>query len=165
MFLPVEDAIRWLDAMSSEDPAALLDFAEKQALAEEWRDAMGAVLRARELDKAGAQKARADEIAKKIDGKCAADAKRLEDAIAKNKDNKWVDDFWEFRRQFGCAPAAEACIRAYEKLREEHTKPANELFYAARREQNEGARKAKYKEIVDNYYASGWWILVKDWVK
>jgi predicted esterase len=165
MFLPVEEAIRWLEAMTSEDPAALLDFAEKQLAAEEWRDAMGAVLRAREFDKAGALKARADEIAKKVDAKCAPDAKRLEDAIAKGKGNGWVDDFWEFRRQFACAPAAEDCIRAYEKLKEAHTKPANELFWAARNERDDAARKSKYKEIVDKYYASSWWILVKDWVK
>jgi predicted esterase len=165
MFLPVEEAIRWLEAMTSEDPVALLDFAEKRLAAEEWRDAMGAVLRAKELDKGGALKARADEIVRKIDAKCAPEAKRLSDLIAKDKGNGWVDDFWEFRRQFGCAPAAEACLRAYGKLKEEHTKPANELFWAARNERDEAARKAKYREIVDKYYASGWWILVKDWVK
>ena len=165
MYLPVEEAIRWLEAMTSEDPAALLDFAQKQLDAGEWRDAMGAVLRAREFDKGGAQKARAEEIERKIDAKCAPDAKALAKAIAENRNNKWVDDFWEFRRQFGCAPAAEDCIRAYEKLKAQHSKPANDLFWAARNERDEKTRKAKYQEIVDKYYASSWWILVKDWVK
>jgi predicted esterase len=165
MYLPVEEAIRWLEAMSSEDPAALLDFAEKQLAAEEWRDAMGAVLRAREFDKAGALKARGDEIARKIDAKCAPEAKRLQDAIGKDKDNGWVDDFWEFRGRFAYAPAAEGCLRAYEKLKAEHTKPATDLFRAARNERDESARNAKYKEIKEKYYASSWWILVKDWVK
>ncbi|MFI5402285.1 MAG: hypothetical protein ACHQ1G_05060 [Planctomycetota bacterium] len=165
MYLPVEEAIRWLEAMTSEDPAALLDFAEKQLAAEEYRDAMGAVLRAREFDKEGALKARGDEIVKKIDAKCAPEAKALAKAIAESKNNKWVDDFWEFRRRFAYAPAAEDCLSAYGKLREEHSKPANDLFNAARNERDAGARKAKYKEIVDKYYASSWWILVKDWVK
>lgn len=165
MFLPVEEAVRWLEAMTSEDPAALLDFAQKQLDAGEYRDAMGAVLRAREHDKGVALKARADGIERAVDAKAGPDAKRLEAAIRADKDNGWVDDFWELRRQFGCAPAAQACLRAYDKLKAEHTKPANELFWAARRERDDAARKAKYKEIVEKYYASGWWILVKDWVK
>jgi len=164
MFLPVEEAIRWLAAMTSEDPAELLDFAEYQLAAHEWRDAMGAVLRAREFDEAGALAARADAIERQVDTQCEPEARRLVEAIAKNKDNGWVDDFWEFRRQFGPAPAARDCLRAYEKLKAEHTKPADTLFWAARNENDEAARKAKYREIVDKYYASGWWILVRKWV-
>src|SRR5262249_52083496 len=97
MALPVEEAVGCLVAMTSTDPAPLIDFAEKQLAAEQWRDATGAVLRARELDKAGALKARADAIDAQVDARCAPEAQRLADAIAKNKDNRWVDDFWEFR--------------------------------------------------------------------
>ena len=76
-----------------------------------------------------------------------------------------MDDDWEFRRQFGCAPAAQACVRADERLEAEHSKPANDLFSAARNENDEAEKKAMYKEIVDKDYASGWWILVKDWAR
>jgi pimeloyl-ACP methyl ester carboxylesterase len=162
MNLPVEEAVRWLQQMTSDDPAQLLDFAEKQVAAKEWRDAMGAVLRARELDQANTLGARADALANQIDAQCAAEAERLADAIGKNKDNGWVDDYWEFRRQFGCAPAARDCVLAYEKLKERHTKPANDLFWAARGASDEDARKAKYKEIAEEYYASTWWIIVRD---
>ncbi|HEX5011307.1 MAG TPA: hypothetical protein VFY71_12995 [Planctomycetota bacterium] len=162
MALPVEEAIRWLLAMTSADPAALLDFADKQVAAEQWRDATGAALRARELDKAGVLKARADAIAAQVDARCAPDAKRLADAIAKNKDNRWVDDFWDFRSQFAGAPAAQDCLRAYERLKAAHTKPANDLFWAARGESDEAARKEKYREIFEKYYASTWWIIVRN---
>ena len=45
--LPVGEAIRWLEAMASDDPEVLLDFAEKQAEAGRYRDAIAA-LRTRE---------------------------------------------------------------------------------------------------------------------
>ena len=71
-------------------------------------------------------------------------------------------DFWEFRRQFGCAPAARKCLRAYDQLHDKHTKPATELFNAARNASDPAAKKAKYREIVEKYYASSWWILARN---
>jgi hypothetical protein len=39
------------------------------------------------------------------------------------------------------------------------------LFQAARNERDEDKREVKYREIVERYYASSWWILVKEWVE
>lgn len=165
MFLPVEPAIRWLDAMTSTDPGALLDFAEQQLAAREWRDASAAAQRARSLDKAGTLAARADAVELAVDAAAAPEAARLVTAIAKTKDNSWVDDFWTFRRQFGCTPGAAKCLAAYDKLRDKHTKPADELWEAARNASGEAERKSKQREIAEKYYASSWWILVKDSLK
>jgi len=165
MYLPVEEAIRWLLVMTSDDPSALAHFAESCFKDGQYRDATGALLRARELDKAGALSDRLADLEKKIDARAEPAAKKLEKAIAENRNNKWVDDFWEFRRDFAGAPAAEKCLAAYAKLREKHTEPANKLFWEARNERDEKARMAKYREIYESYYASGWWILVKKWVK
>ena len=49
--------------------------------------------------------------------------------------------------------------------REAHKKPANDLLYAARQERDDEARKAKQREIVEKYYASKWYPLVKGWLK
>jgi len=49
--------------------------------------------------------------------------------------------------------------------REAHEKPASDLFYAAREERDDEARKAKQREIVEKYYASKWYPLVRGWLK
>jgi pimeloyl-ACP methyl ester carboxylesterase len=165
MALPVEPAIRWLDAMTSPDPAALLDHAEQQLAAGEWRDASGAAQRARSLDKGGALAARAEAVERAVDAACAPDAERLATAIARTKDNSWVDDFWEFRRKFGCTPGARKCLDAYERLHDKHTKPADTLWAAARSAPDAETRKAKQREIAEKYYGSSWWILVRDSLK
>ena len=47
--LPVGPAIRWLEAMASDDPRALLDFAERRWKESGRRDAIAAVRRAKDL--------------------------------------------------------------------------------------------------------------------
>ncbi len=55
-------------------------------------------------------------------------------------------------------------MAAYAKLRESHAKPANKVFYAARRIRDKSERNEKYREIVDKYYASKWYQMVKGWI-
>jgi hypothetical protein len=62
----------------------------------------------------------------------------------------------------GCAPAAQDCLRACEKLKAKHTGPADKLFWAARDEGDESERQVKYREIRETYDASSWWILARD---
>src|SRR6266536_1953555 len=47
--LPVGQAIRWLEAQASDDPAKLLDFADQRLKAKGYRDAIAALNRARDL--------------------------------------------------------------------------------------------------------------------
>src|SRR6185312_11927770 len=77
--LPVGDAIRWLEAMASDDPEVLVGFAEKQA---------------------DAEKQRADRLRASIDARAKAKADDLLPKIKANADGSWVDDFLAFRDQF-----------------------------------------------------------------
>ena len=72
--LPVGEAIRWLEAMASDDPDALLGFAEKQAEAGRYRDAIAALNRAKSLKLTDPQKSPADRLGKTIDAKAKAGA-------------------------------------------------------------------------------------------
>jgi predicted esterase len=163
-FLPVDDALRWLEALSSSDPGALLAFAEKSIEEQRWRDATGALGRARELLHEDSTRARVDALLARIDQAAASEAAALSKAIAANKDGSWVDSFWEFRERFAFAPAARGVLEAYRKLRDAHQKPADERFYRARGLEDAQQKKALYREIVEEYYASSWYRLVKRWL-
>jgi hypothetical protein len=163
--LPVEEAVRWLEAASSDDVGALLDFAERALRDEEHRDAGAALLRARRLGASGAQGERLDALAAKLDDAALREAEDLEKAIARNADGAWVEDFWEFRRRFAHSVAAERVLELYAKLREEHEQPADELFDRARGEQDRARRDELRREIVERYYASKWYKLVQRWLE
>ena len=74
MLLPVGEAIRWLEAMASDDPKVLVDFAEKQAGAGRYRDAIAALRKAKGLKQPDAVKQRADRLRASIDTKAKAKA-------------------------------------------------------------------------------------------
>ncbi|MEM8882910.1 MAG: alpha/beta fold hydrolase [Planctomycetota bacterium] len=161
--LPVDKAVRWLQAMSSDDPAALIAFAETSIQQKRYRDAGGALARAETLK--GADQAKIAAMRADIEKKAAGDAAKLLKKIKGARNGKWVPDFFEFRNEFGLTKSAEPVLAAYASLRKKHEKPANDLFGAARRERDKAARDAKYKEIRDKYYASRWYFLVSRWVK
>ncbi len=77
MRLPVGEAIRWLEAMTSDDPEVLVGFAEKQAEAGRYRDATAALRRLAGLKRADAQKQRADRLRASIDARAKAKADEL----------------------------------------------------------------------------------------
>ena len=54
-----------------------------------------------------------DAVLAKVDRKASRPAEKLEQALAANSNGKWVDDFWEFRREFALAPRAEPVLAAY----------------------------------------------------
>ncbi len=162
-FLPVDEALRWLDDLSSKDSGTLLAFADKAVEEERWRDATSALERARECSKEAAELAHIEKLAARIDEAAAPDAEKLQKALAADKDDSWVDPFWEFRARFAFTPAAQAVLKAYQKLRDAHQKPAEALFYRARGSQDDEQRKKLYREIVEKYYASSFYRLVKSW--
>ena len=163
--LPVEDAVRWLETMASGDAKRLVELAERSAARGDYRDALAALARARDARNASDVRADLDKIAAKVEAKAKPDAEKLEKQIKANKDGRWVDDFLTFREQFAFADAAQGCMKAYEKLRDGQAKEANELFYAARNERDPSKKKAMWKRLVDEYYASKWYPLVKGWLE
>ena len=72
--LPVGPAIRWLEALSSQDPKVLIEFAAARKSKDGYRDAIAALNRAGTLKLNAAQKKRVAEISKPIDAKAAAGA-------------------------------------------------------------------------------------------
>ena len=145
--LPLDRALEWLQGMSSEDSAELVAFAEECLDEEEYRDACAAALRARELGPDASLNSRIDAILMRADKEADRPAAKLEQAIALNANGKWVDDFWEFRRQFGLTTRAEPVLTGYAELREKHQAKAQELFRAARGENDEEAREKLLQDM------------------
>lgn len=166
-WLPVDEAVRWLDAMASEEPLVLARLAETELGAGRHRCATAAVLRAEAAPGGDAEDVRTicERVTAAVDRAARGEVRELLVAIQANANGDWVERFWEFRRRFHFTPAAGPVIGAYAKLREAHAGPADELFRAARREEDEAVREEKYREIVERYYASKWYPLVRGWVE
>jgi predicted esterase len=165
--LPVGAAIRWLEVMSSESPAVLLDFAEKQLKEHGYRDAIAAVRRARDMPLDAQAKARAERLVAAIDAEAAPRAKTFLEAIKSGGNSSWVDGFLAFRAEFEYAPAASAVMTAFNDLRARHELPASKLFGEARGLFQQGRRDdghARLKELVDKYYASSHYRLAMKWL-
>jgi predicted esterase len=166
--LPVDDALQWLESMTSDDPAALVAFAEKQMAAKEWKDTVAAAERAKALDKGGKHGSRIKAVLGAVEKEAGPKAKAIEKAIAGAKDDSWVAEFDDFRGKFEFADAAKAVMAAWRKLHDEHEKPAETLFFSARGDFNsnkpdDGYRKCE--ELVAKYYASSYYRYAKVWLK
>jgi predicted esterase len=168
MHLPVGEAIRWLEAMASDDPEVLVAFAEKQAEAGRYRDAIAALRNVKGLKQTDAQKQRADRVRASIETKAKAKAGEFLIQIKANKDGSWVDGFLAFRDEFEFADGARAAMDAFEALRKQQEPDAQRVFQEAimlfrQRKQAEGY--AKYQEIVDKDYASSRYRNIKEQLK
>ncbi|MFI5454762.1 MAG: hypothetical protein ACHRXM_04865 [Isosphaerales bacterium] len=166
--LPIGPAIRWLESHASRDPATLLDFAGKRLGEGGYRDAVAALNRARTLSLDDGQKRRAGELGRAINDKATAGAAKYLALIRQAKDGSWIDGFLTFRDDFEFAEAAHEVMAAFAELRARHDGPAKDAFAAARGlfqqgKQDEGY--AKYREIVQSYYASPLYRTVKRWLE
>ena len=170
--LPVGQAIRWLEAHSSDDPAKLLDFAEQRIKEAGYRDAVAALNRTRKLapDALGeATKARLDRLSAEVDAKALAGAKKFLPLIqsAQEQGKSWIDEFLAYRDDFEFAPAAREAMQAFAALRAEHDGPARKAFDEANALFRQGKRDegyAKYQEIVDKHCAAPSYRNVKRWL-
>jgi hypothetical protein len=143
--------------MSSDDPEVLVAFAEKQAQAGRYRDAIAALRNLKGLKQADAVKERADRLRASIDAKAKAKADELLPKIKANADGSWIDGFLAFRDEFEFADAARPAMDAFEALRKQQEPAAQKAFQEGltllrQGKQDEGY--AKYREMVDKYYAS-----------
>jgi predicted esterase len=157
MHLPVGEAIRWLEAMASEDPEVLVAFAEKQAEAGRYRDAIAALRKLVGLKPTDTQKQRADRLRASIDARAKAKADEWLPKIKANADGSWVDGFLAFRDQFEFADGARGAMEAFEALRKQHEPAARRTFQEAImlfRQGQQADGYAKFQEVVDKYYAS-----------
>jgi predicted esterase len=165
--LPVGEAIRWLEAHATDDPARLLDFAEQRLKAKSYRDAVAALNRARGLKPEGAAKERLDRLTREVDAKAAAGAEEFLPRIRKGESGPWIDAFLAYRDDFEFAPAAREVMQAFGAVRAEHDGRAQKALDAARAAFRQGKRDegyARYQEIVDRYYAAASYRNVKRWL-
>ena len=165
--LPVGPAIKWLEAMTSDDPKILLDFADRRWKESGRRDAIAAVNRVKTLTADTAAKARLDALSAKIDAEAAPKAKGYLEKIRAAKGNAWVDGFLAFRDDFAFAGAASEAMAAFDALRAKHDEPARKVMGEARGLFQQGKREegyAKAKEVVERYYASSQYRLAKKWL-
>lgn len=161
--LPVDQAIVWLEKMSSDDAGVLVAFAEEQLDLGDDRSAIAAVQRARALDD-GRLEGRIAAVERRIDDAAGPGAVEFADRIASAGDNSWVDGFLEFRSRFQFAAAARNAMESYDELRTVHQPEADRLFGEARGDFQRGDRDAayaKYQRIVDEFYTSSWYRLAK----
>ena len=168
MLLPVGEAIRWLEAMASEEPKVLIDFAEKQAKAGQYRDAIAALRKAKGLKQDPALKQRADRLRGSIETKAKAKASEFLIKIRANRNGSWVDGFLAFRDEFEFADSARAAMAAFEALRKKQEPDAQRLFQEAImqfRQGNQAGGYAKYQELVDKDYASARYRNIKEQLK
>jgi predicted esterase len=165
--LPVGRAIRWLETLAGRDPQALLDFAESRLKENGYRDAIAVLGRARGLELDRAQRVRAETLAAAIDARASDGAKDLLAAIEQNKDGTWVAQFLAYRDEFEFAEGARPVMSAFEALRARHEEPAKAALAEARKAFQQGKPDdgyARYQEIIDRYYASPLYRVVKLWL-
>jgi thioredoxin-like negative regulator of GroEL len=166
--LPVGEAIRWLEAMASDDSEVLLGFAEKQAEASRYRDAIAALRRANTLKPTDPQKARVDRLGKTIESRAKPAADAFLARIKSNADGSWVDGFLAYRDEFEFADAAREVMGAFESLRKRHEPLAQKAFGEARAAFQQGKPDqgyAKLQEIVDKDYAASLYRNIKEQLK
>jgi RNA polymerase sigma factor (sigma-70 family) len=164
---PVGAAIRWLEAMASDDPKVLLSFAEQRAKEHGNRDAIAALRRARALPLQAQDKTRLQRLLAAIDAAAAPKARTYLAAIQAKRNHSWVDGFLDFRKEFEFADAAGDAMTAFNALRARHDPPAAKLMADARGLFQQGRRAdglAKVRLVVDDYYGSTSYGLARKWL-
>jgi predicted esterase len=165
--LPVDKAIRWLEALASDDPRVLLAFAERSLAEQHDRDACAAIRRVETRSLDSSTKLRLQALTEMINTRAAPAARQFLEAIRADKDNSWVDGFLTFRETFEYAPAAAEAIAAFNAVRARHNPPAQKLMGEARSAFQQGRRGegfARLTEIVEKYYASSSYRLARKWL-
>jgi predicted esterase len=162
-FLPIGDAVHWLDALSAEKAEPLIALAKEAAQAKRWHDVGVALVRARQL----AQEKSLVAVVQAYDAAAREGAAKFAGLLAKGEAGGWVSEFFEWKWQFENASAAAATMTAYEKLRSAHDPKAETLVSEARkafREQDRDTGRAKYEELVKDCFASGRYPIVLRWL-
>lgn len=155
--LPVDDAVRWLAALASDDPATLLGFADDQIAKDNPRDAIAAARKLRALRLSEPDRKRLDGLAADLDGRAKPGAEEYLAKIRANADGSWIDGFLDWRGRYEFADAAAPTMGAFEALRAKQEPAAKEAYGEANRSFRAGKRDegyAKYEEIAAKSYAS-----------
>jgi hypothetical protein len=145
----------------------LLAFADQRLKAKGYRDAVAALNRAATLKLTGAARERLDGLTRQVDAKAAPGAKKFLPLVREAKDNTWIDTFLVYRDDFEFAPAAREVMEAFNALRAKHDEPARKALNDANAAFRQGDREAgyaKYREIVEQYFAAASYRNAKKWL-
>ncbi len=165
--LPVGPAIRWLETLTSDDPAVLVGFAERRFKEKAPRDAIAAIQRAKTLKLDAPLKARLDKVSKEVDSLAASKARVFLEAMKAKKNLRWVNDFLAFREQYEYADSASAAMKAFNALRAEQNEPAKKLIGEAQALFNQNKRPDGFvlvQQVADKYPASTSYRQAKIWL-
>jgi predicted esterase len=152
-FLPIDEAINYLDTLTTANEEQLAAFAQAEVEKKNWRDVGNAITRAKAIDAGKAF----SPIWRQYEDAAKKDSARVLSAIQANKNGKWIDDFLEYQQQFSQAGAAKSVLEAFHKLRDQHQPPAEKLYSEANQAFQNGNRAKGfelYKKVVEKYYAS-----------
>jgi predicted esterase len=163
-FLPVDEALRWLDGLNASEPEALLEFARKSGQEGRPRDALAALARLEEKKPKPPLLKSANDLRAELEAAARPALERLEPLVSAGGDGAWIEDFLVFRDDYAFAPSAARLMQNFAALRERQQKKADELFWTARNENDPKKKRALQEELVTRYYASSWYRLVKGWL-
>ena len=164
--LPVEQAVRWLEALTTDDPKRLAEFAEASEKQGRWRDRdRGPAPRVRvEGRRPRGREARGGRPADRRQGRARRrDLREADRGEQGGRVDRRVPQITATSSSF--ADAAKPAMEAFAKLRAKHAEPARKLMDEARALFQQGKRDegyAKYQEIADRYYAAPQYREVED---
>ena len=152
-FLPVNEAIEYLDALTTDDSELLLKYTTERLAKKDWRTVGLALKRSKDLDAADSFV----EIRSSFDAEASKQVERHLKYIKKGGYGKWVDRFLKWHADFAFADSAKSAVEEWDKLVDTHSKLATALETNAKKAFNEGKSQEGWelrKKIVLDYYAS-----------
>lgn len=159
-FLPIDQAINYLDMMTTDDVEAMASYAKQMVRQKQWRVVGNLIERAKEI-KAGKS---FSPIWKAYEDAAKKDAKQLLRAMRADRNSKWANDFLDWSEEFALSNAGEEIRMEYGALREEQEEQADQLMkeaVEARWNGNRSVEMAKYREIMEMCYASKYFRLAE----
>ena len=122
-FLPVNEAIQYLDAMTTDDEKLLLKYAQERLGKKDWRTVGMALQHASDLE--------ADDSFKKIRDAFESEASKNTEGhlknIKKGEYGKWVDRFLRWHENFALADSAKEVLEEWDALAADHADAAKAL--------------------------------------
>lgn len=158
--LPVDDAIDWLLEMTQQDLSEVFEFAQRARSEGAMRDHILAIKKARGLDKGQRYADRLTAMDGLVRREAAEGASHILLRMRMEPGEAWIDEFLEFRSQYGLADASRSILKLYGALRVKHIKPGGKLVEKARTALAQGRRdeaRPHLEEIVEKYFASPWY--------
>ena len=162
--LPWVAAVEWLEMMTGDNVAELAKQGQNALDEDRFADAMAIANHLRDV---APKEAAIKRIASTVDEYAEGEVEQFLANIKDPGDGDWIDDFLEYREHYEYADCAKEVMAAFAALRAKHEAPAKKMLGEARGLFNKGQRDAgwdKYEELVETYWASSLYPMVKGWI-